>query len=141
MKNIFEKIKEKLEYARVNCIPRINGRDCTVEELNVYNMAFTYAKKIVDDMKTEFATDTNIKNNDGWILFNPENEDTFPKNDDYILVSFKNAGFVHIGRWEQDKDGGAFYPGDLGDSYASVGLIVNAWRPLPKPYREEEDDE
>ena len=31
-----------------------------------------------------------------------------------------------------------FYPGDEEETYASYGLIVNAWMPLPEPYREEE---
>ena len=36
---------------------------------------------------------------------------------------------------EEDSEGGAFYPGDEEKSYVSFGLIVNAWMPLPTPYR------
>ena len=54
MKKIFEKIQEKLEYARINCIPRVNGKDCSVEELNIYDMAFTYAEKLVNEVKEEY---------------------------------------------------------------------------------------
>lgn len=44
-----------------------------------------------------------------------------------------------IGRYETDEDGGAFYPGDDDRSYVSYGLFVNAWQPLPAPYREERE--
>lgn len=61
-----------------------------------------------------------------------------PEADDYILVSFSNYTLPDIGRYESDKDGGgAFFPGDEERSYASFGLFVNAWMPLPEPYKED----
>ena len=59
-----------------------------------------------------------------------------PENGDYILISFENATTAEIGRYEEDKEGGAFYIGDDDSPCASYGLYVNAWMPLPKPYRE-----
>ena len=59
-----------------------------------------------------------------------------PSNDTYILVSFENCNMPDIARYEEDKNGGAFYPGDEEKSYISYGLIVNAWKPLPTAYRE-----
>lgn len=35
-----------------------------------------------------------------------------PENGDYILISFENATIPEIGRYEEDKEGGAFYIGD-----------------------------
>ena len=62
-----------------------------------------------------------------------------PESNDYILVSFENYTLPSIGRYEADEDGGgAFYPGDKDRSYASFGVFVNAWRPLPEPYKEVE---
>lgn len=61
-----------------------------------------------------------------------------PKNEDYILVSFKNFTLPDIARYEEDEEGGVFYPGDEEESYSNYGLFVNAWMPLPEPYREEE---
>lgn len=61
----------------------------------------------------------------------------FPETADYILVSFENFDLIDIGRYEEDEEGGAFYPGDAKESYASLGLFVNAWQPVLKPYREE----
>ena len=64
-------------------------------------------------------------------------DERLPETDDYILVSFSNSTLPDIGRYEADKDGGgAFFPGDEERSYASFGLFVNAWMPLPEPYRE-----
>ena len=70
-------------------------------------------------------------NNNGWIPADTE----VPPNDNYVLVSFENFSLPDIARYEEDSDGGAFYPGDEEKSYASFGLFVNAWQPLPEPYR------
>ena len=55
-----------------------------------------------------------------------------PEDDKYIMVSFDNFTLPDIG------GNGAFYPGDDDKGYASYGLFVNAWMPLPEPYRESE---
>jgi len=73
--------------------------------------------------------------NNEWIPVNPDDVDTYPKTDGYILVSFDNFSLPDIGRYEVDETGGAFYPGDDDKSYVSHGLIVSAWQPLPEPYR------
>ena len=50
-------------------------------------------------------------------------------------VSLENFDVPDIARYEEDEKGGTFYPGDNARSYQSFGLIVNAWRSLPEPYR------
>lgn len=61
-----------------------------------------------------------------------------PETDDYILISFDNSSLPDIGRYEVDEDGGgAFYPGDEDFTYKSIDLYVNAWMPLPKPWKGE----
>ena len=68
----------------------------------------------------------------GWI---PVTE-RLPVDDKYIMISFENFTLPDIGRYEADKDGnGAFYPGDDEKSYVEYDLFVNAWMPLPEPYR------
>ena len=67
-----------------------------------------------------------------WIPINERQ----PETDTYILVSFENCNMPDIARYEEGKNGGAFYPGDEDKSYISYGLIVNAWKPLPTAYRE-----
>ena len=61
-----------------------------------------------------------------------------PEEEEYILLSFKNYTGLEIGRYEKDGESGHFYPGDEEESYASYGLVVNAWMPLPEAYKEEE---
>lgn len=64
-----------------------------------------------------------------------------PETNDYILISFGNYPLSDIGRYEVDVEGsGAFYPGDKDVSYASIGVFVNAWMPLPQPWKENEHD-
>ena len=69
----------------------------------------------------------------GWRRFNTDDPGTFPKTDDYILLSFSNYGIPTIGRCEGNEDEGfTFYDGDDEKSLASYGLFVNGWMPLPK---------
>lgn len=74
--------------------------------------------------------------NNGWISVS----ERFPETDDYILLSFSNFSLPMVGRYEEDSDGGAFYLGDCDeeDTCISQDLFVNAWMPLPEPYRESE---
>lgn len=68
----------------------------------------------------------------GWIPV--EDQDRQPKDDEYILLSFENFDLPMVGRYEENKEGGAFYLGDEEDTCVSQDLYVNAWQPLPKPY-------
>ena len=73
----------------------------------------------------------------GWI---PVTE-RLPENDDYVLMSFENFSLPLVGRYVDDeKLGGAWYLGDCLDEDTCLAndLFVNAWMPLPKPYREDE---
>lgn len=63
-----------------------------------------------------------------------------PEDESYILVSFENSTMPDIARYEENDEGGTFYPGDDEKSYSSYGFFVNAWMPLPKPYREVDDE-
>ena len=59
-----------------------------------------------------------------------------PETNDYILISFENYPLSDIGRYEVDAEGsGAFYPGNKDVSYLSIGVFVNAWMPLPQPWK------
>lgn len=65
-------------------------------------------------------------------------EERLPEEDEYVLMSFENFTLPIIGRYEKDNDGGgAWYAGDDDgcDTCSSQDLFVNAWLPLPKPYR------
>lgn len=60
-----------------------------------------------------------------------------PEDESYILVSFENSTMPDIARYEGNDEGGTFYPGDDEKSYQSYGFFVNAWMPLPEPYKGE----
>lgn len=65
------------------------------------------------------------------------------RNNNYILLSFENFSLPMVGRYEDSEDGGAYYLGDCDgeDRCLANDLFVNAWMPLPKPYRPEEESE
>lgn len=63
-----------------------------------------------------------------------------PEDESYILVSFENSTMPDIARYEENDEGGTFYPGDDEESYSSYGIFVNAWMPLPEPYKENDDE-
>lgn len=67
-------------------------------------------------------------------IWTPIDEGT-PSDGRYVLLSFENYTGIDIGRYEEDKDGGAFYPGDDDKSYTSYGIFVNAWMELPERYK------
>lgn len=78
-----------------------------------------------------------LKRKDRWIPV--EYEEQKPPQDRYILLSFSNFSVPVTGRYEEDDGGGAFYAGDDRETCSQQYLVVNAWRPLPEPYREEGD--
>ena len=80
----------------------------------------------------EDAKDTNVPGK--WIPCSEK----LPEDESYILVSFENATMPDIARYEENDEGGTFYPGDDEKSYPSYGIFVNAWTPLPEPYKEEQ---
>ena len=68
---------------------------------------------------------------------NPWNpvEESLPSDERYILLSFDNYSGIDVGRYSEDENGGAFYPGDDDESYSSYGIFVNAWMELPERYK------
>ena len=68
----------------------------------------------------------------GWIPIT----ERYPKNDNFILLSFDNFSLPMIGRYEEYENGGAFYLGDEDIPCSKQDLFVNAWQPLPEPYKE-----
>lgn len=57
---------------------------------------------------------------------------------DYILLSFDYLPCPCIGQYRENEEGGAFYNEDSDEPLLKRGFIVNAWMPLPNPYRDEE---
>ena len=88
---------------------------------------------ILEEVESVDAKDTNVPGK--WI---PITERT-PEDESYILVSFENATMVDIARYEEDDEGGSFYPGDDDEPYSKYGIFVNVWMPLPELYKSEEE--
>ena len=97
-----------------------------------------YVKEIIHSHMGE-AKDINVPNKDSWIPV----EERLPEDDRCILLSFENFSLPLVGRYEENEKGGAFYIGDCDeeDTCASNDLFVNAWQPLPEPYRPKEKDD
>lgn len=81
----------------------------------------------------EDAKDTNVPGK--WIPCSEK----LPEDESYILVSFENTTMPDIARYEENDEGGTFYPGDDEKSYSSYGIFVNAWMELPEPYRQNDE--
>lgn len=103
-------------------------------------------KKLVDDHQMVLASDVvemieqlqddleQDEKENGWI---PVSE-KLPDPDKHILVSFENFSLPMIGRYTvDDDDGGTFRVGDEDESFVEHDLYVNAWMPLPEPYKED----
>lgn len=100
---------------------------------NIYDDTYDVIIHCESEEEQNSVTETLKKVANPWIPI----AERLPETDDYILISFENFNVPQVGRYEADEDGGGeFYPGDEDVSYASVGVVVNAWMPLPEPYRQ-----
>ena len=90
--------------------------------------AYKEVIKKIESCESMFKTDSS----DRWI---PCSE-RMPEADEYILLSFSNYSGLVLGRYEEDDGGGAFCEGDSLTPLTQYDVFVNAWMPLPKPYRE-----
>ena len=115
MKEVFEKIIEKLEEQKVK---GIYDSSSIIGEKNVWAEAIGIVKQEAEQY------------NNGWI---PCSEP--PENDRYVLLSFENFSVPMVGRYEEDENGGAFYVGDDDETCVSQDMFVNAWMNLPAPYK------
>ena len=126
MKEFIEKLIKELE-AGIFSKDEIRKLNSSAQEnIICQNKGIKYAIRKVNELAEEHKS--------RWI---PVSE-RFPDNDSYVLISFANYSMADIGRYEEDEEGGAFYPGDEEASYASFGFVVNAWQPLPELYKDPE---
>lgn len=123
MNKAFEKILNELQMLKLPF-----PDDCPSYYSNT-NELIDKTKEIVKKASEEY--------NGGWI---PCSE-RYPDNDNYVLLSFENYSVPCVGRYEEDENGGAFYIGDEDESCVSQDMFVNAWQPLPEPYRESEQND
>jgi hypothetical protein len=79
----------------------------------------------------QFPKDEEVMLNGGrWIPV-----DKPPKIGQSVLLSFENLSVVMTGYYDGDEQSGAYYD-DYDRLYTEQNLFVNAWQPLPNPYRD-----
>lgn len=93
----------------------------------------TWIEELIERIQQEAVE--KYKKEHGWIPIS----ERLPEDESYILVSFKNTTMPDIARYEENDEGGTFYPGDDEKSYSSYGIFVNAWMSLPESYKEDDD--
>ena len=131
LEKILEEIEEKKEKALNVVKTEINPIEIAIhrEQYKGLRMAEDIIRK-------------HISENDGWIPVYQEMDDKdLPNNGEIVLVSFENFDFPGTARYEKDEDGGAFFMEETDSTYSEYGMFVNAWQPLPKPYKPNEEDD
>lgn len=123
VKKILEKLDEERELSYADFSRYVDEvSPCLDAEYDdFFHRGLERASRLVKEVAAEY--------NGGWI---PCSE-RFPEDDNYILLSFSNFTLPLVGRFEDN----AFYIGDEVVSCVSQDLFVNAWMPLPEPYKGE----
>lgn len=99
-----------------------------------YKYAGLYVKNVLDMLEQLQSDLEQDEKENGWIPV----DERLPDPDEHILVSFFNFSLPMIGRYTvDDDDGGTFRVGDEDASFVKHDLYVNAWMPLPDPYKED----
>lgn len=130
-KTIIISLEEIQQYRAIGTVEEIvDGIKQSEEE---FNMLMEYLHiGTIDEVKA-----LEKQHNNGWIPV----DERLPDTKDYILLSFSNFTIPVVGRYEAEEDGsGAFYIGDEVETCVSQMLFVNAWMPLPEPYKESEEE-
>lgn len=123
--NVFDILREKLEELPIEKKTKFDECVCGwIKETDILFVEKDAVKEISNQVEQEY--------NSGWIP-----ADNPPKDDSYVLLSFANFTVPLVGRYEEDDGGGAYYVGDEDETLSSQGIFVNAWQPLPAPFRED----
>ena len=130
MNKAFEKILERLQeerelsYADFSRYVDEVSPCLDAEYDDFFHRGLERASRLMKEVAEEY--------NGGWV---PCSE-RLPDDNNYILISFENFSLPMVGRYEEDETGGAFYIGDEDETCVSQDLFVNAWQPLPEPFKE-----
>ena len=115
---------------------RLIDADALIEDVRKNSVSYfadDFAHKWVDEQPT-------IEPEPQWIPCRerlPElDEDGYSEK---VLTSYENFIGIDICEYRIIDGTGKWYEGDTEESPEDIGLIVNAWMPLPKPYREEQE--
>lgn len=131
--NVLERILKEIDKIRDTLKDPI-CENCFGDECRDSDCMVCVCEKIMDIIRSHMDNTPNI-NVGEWIPVD-DTEHT-PKDESYVLVSFSNSNLPDIARYEENEKGGTYYPGDDEQPYLKYGFFVNAWQPLPEPYKGE----
>ncbi|MCD7819874.1 MAG: hypothetical protein LUH07_12635 [Lachnospiraceae bacterium] len=114
--------------------------------LNQCDRQCRFCDLLLEDKQVNEAYDCAIialrnQEHEKWHPINPDDLDSFPNDDRFVLVSFSNYEGVDIARWRMDAEGGMFCPGDEDYPYTRSGIYVNAWRECPERWTDTDVDD
>ena len=132
--NVLEKILEEIDKIK-DVIKAPIYDNCFGDECGDNGDCMVCVCEKIMDIIRSHMDDISDTNGEKWIPVD-DTEHT-PKDESYVLVSFSNSNLPDIARYEENKEGGTYYPGDDEKPYLKYGFFVNAWQPLPEPYKGE----
>ena len=143
--NVLEKILNYIDRQKRVCLEIDNGEEFNAGALDMANSIKDFIRKRMDEAK-----DINVNNADAPYI-------TLTLNEDGVAEGYDDTYDVTIhceSEEEQERVVGILerYPGWIPvedtehtpedeKSYLNYGLFVNAWMPIPKPYRPEDIQE
>lgn len=107
-----------------------NSEACGIELEPLELVCLQAAEELLEYRKAE------KQDKDRWIPIT----ERLPENGQHVMVSVNDFSLPDMAHYKEDENGGAFYPGDDENSYSQYDLFVNAWMPLPEPYKEVENE-
>ena len=126
-----------------HCLGRYQNKHCNVKRCGCCENNDEIIKKLADYEDTGMTPEQVIEMQMDWVAMKAARTrwipvtERLPEDESYVLVSFENCSDTDIARYEENEEGGVFYPGDDECTYMQYGLFVNAWMPLPERYKED----
>lgn len=102
------------------------------QEKKLIEICYNCMKHVIDRLPQYFPE--SVVEEPRWI---PVSE-RLPEHGKYVLISCEGFDAPSVGKYEEDDIGETFY---LSEDMPceDFGIVVEAWRPLPEPYKESEN--
>ena len=125
-----------------HCLGRYQNKHCNIKRCGCCEINDEIIKKLADYGETGMTPGQVIEMQMDWVAMKAAHTrwipvtERLPEDESDVLVSFENCSDTDIARYEENEEGGVFYPVDDECTYMQYGLFVNAWMPLPERYKE-----
>ena len=119
---VIDALREDVQVTKEMCY-----EGCTEKE--IVKLCYTHIEHEIDRLPQYYPE--NVVEETRWI---PVSE-RLPEHGKYVLISCKGFEAPSVGKYEEDDIGETFY---LSEDMPceDFGIVVEAWRPLPEPYKE-----